>query len=392
LNLEKWRLFPRSEGIAPYFLITNLLIPVYFLLHEPSRTQWIGFVLLGLFVVLFRQFYYHAKWAPQILLTQVGILLILAAVFHPMYSFAGFMIAHPLSKQKLTILLSTTIAFIIGMGAIVVPYIGEAGPQLWFGLLTPVFGVCVLPYIIRASIQFQQMTERLRGVTAERTAQQEERQRIARELHDTLGHTLSLIALKGQVVEKLVERNPERAIQEAREIRETARAALKQMRELVTEMKVAYFADEYKHAVSLCSTAGIKLRFEYQSVSNRSPSNGLDGDVLAKNPLPLTPLQETVLAMCFREMITNVVRHSRATSCMVLLEIQEGEVRVTVSDDGIGLDPDQAYNSSNGMAGLRQRLVLVDGRMSLSSSSGKGTEVSVHIPRVIRNEKVGAMG
>lgn len=346
-------------------------------------------MLIGLFVILFRQLYYNVKWVPQILVTQVAILLLLAAVFHPMYSFAGFMIAYPLSKQKITILISTTIAFIIGMGAIVVPYIGQAGPQFWLMLLMPVFGVCILPYIIRASIQFQQMAEQLRGVTAERTAQQEERQRIARELHDTLGHTLSLIALKGQVVEKLVERNPERAIQEAREIRETARAALKQMRELVTEMKVAYFADEYQHAVSLCSTAGIKLKSEYQSVSNRTPSNGLEGDILAKNPLPLTPLQETVLAMCFRELITNVVRHSRATSCMVHVNIQEGEVRVTVSDDGIGVDTDRVYTSSNGMAGLRQRLVLVDGHMSLSSSLGKGTELTIHIPRVIRNEKAG---
>ncbi|GIO68192.1 hypothetical protein J21TS3_30130 [Paenibacillus cookii] len=94
--------------------------------------------------------------------------------------------------------------------------------------------------------------------------------------------------------------------------------------------------------------------------------------------------------MCFRETITNVVRHSRATKCIVHLDIQEGEVRVSVRDDGIGADPEQLNTSSNGLAGLRQRLVMIDGRMSLSSSSGKGTEVTLHIPRVIRNEKVGS--
>lgn len=388
MNREKWRLFPKAEGVAPYFLLTNLVIPLYFLLYEPSSIQWLGFVLLGLFVLLFRQFYFYAKWASPILMVQVGILLILAAVFHPMYTFIGFMIAVPLSRQKMPILLSITIVFTVAMGFIAVPYLDQMGSQLWIGLV-PMFGICILPYIIRASIRFQQKSARLRADTAERMAQQEERQRIARELHDTLGHTLSLIALKGEVIEKLINRHPERAIEEAREVRETARAALKQMRELVTEMKVTTFAEEYKHAVSLCSAAGIPLFFQYQSISDPRPSHVGTGDALVNDPLPLTPLQETILAMCFRETITNVVRHSRATKCNVLLDIQEGEVRVSVSDDGVGADTDQINTSSNGLAGLRQRLVMVDGRMSLSSSSGKGTEVTLHIPRVIRNEKVG---
>nr|WP_229106675.1 sensor histidine kinase [Paenibacillus sp. 1001270B_150601_E10] len=286
------------------------------------------------------------------------------------------------------ILLSITIVFTVAMGFIVVPYLDQMGSQIWIGLV-PMFGICILPYIIRTSTRFQQKSARLRAETAERMAQQEERQRIARELHDTLGHTLSLIALKGEVVEKLINRHPERAIEEAREIRETARAALKQMRELVTEMKFTHFADEYKHAVSLCSAAGIPLLFQYQSISDPRLSNVGTGDALVNIQLPLTPLQETILAICFRETITNVVRHSRATKCNVHLDIQEGEVRVSVSDDGIGADTDQLYTSSNGLAGLRQRLVMIDGHMSLSSALGKGTEVTLHIPRVIRNEKVG---
>ncbi|UNK18790.1 sensor histidine kinase [Paenibacillus sp. N3/727] len=393
MNRVTWRLFPESEGAAPYILLTNLLIPIYFLLREPTSMQWLGFVLLGLFVILFRQFYYTSKWALHIIIVQVAITLILGAVFHPMYTFVGFLIANSLSKQKLPILISISILFAIGMGAIVVPYVGHAGPELWIGLLPPLFGVSVMPFIIRASMQYKQMAERLEAATVqvERMAQQEERQRIARELHDTLGHTLSLIALKGEVVEKLVKRQPEKAAREASEIRETARAALKQMRELVTEMKVAYFVDESHHAISLCSAAGIPMEFNYRSVSDPSPTAYVERDVIENISLPLTPLQETILAMCFRELITNVVRHSRAESCKVHLDIQEGEVRVSVSDDGIGIDPEQVSTSSNGMAGLRQRLVLVDGRISVSSSSGKGTEITIHIPRTIRDERVGTI-
>ncbi|GKU77819.1 sensor histidine kinase [Paenibacillus sp. L3-i20] len=323
------------------------------------------------------------------MLTQLGLLLALAALFHPMFTFLGFMIAGPLSKQKLPVLISSTIIFAIGMGAISAPLIGEAGPQLWIGLLTPVFGISVMPYLIRGTIKVQQKSSRMRAEAAERMAQQEERQRIARELHDTLGHTLSLIALKGEVVEKLVVRNPERAIQEAREIRETARAALKQMRELVTEMKVAFFVDEYEHAISLCSAADISLSCYYQSVTTDQSAESLERDAVAEITLPLSTLQETILAMCFRETTTNLVRHSRAKNCKVLVVIEEGEVSVSVSDDGIGVDLNDAYASSNGIAGLRQRLMLVDGNLSLSSSPGKGMEVTIHIPRVIRTVKVG---
>ncbi|MGM1046482.1 MAG: sensor histidine kinase [Bacillota bacterium] len=393
MNRVTWRLFPESEGAAPYILLINLFIPIYFLLREPSSMQWLGFVLLGLFVILFRQFYYTSKWALHIIIAQVAITLILGAVFHPMYTFVGFLIANSLSKQKLPILISISVLFAIGMGVIVVPYMGYAGPELWIGLLPPLFGVSVMPFIVRASMQYKQMAERLEAATVqvERMAQQEERQRIARELHDTLGHTLSLIALKGEVVEKLVKRQPEKAAREASEIRETARAALKQMRELVTEMKVAYFVDESHHAISLCSAAGIPMEFNYRSVSDPNPTAYVERDVIANISLPLTPLQETILAMCFRELITNVVRHSRAASCKVHLDIQEGEVRVSVRDDGIGIDPEQVSTSSNGMAGLRQRLVLVDGRISVSSSSGKGTEITIHIPRTIRDERVGTI-
>ncbi|MBH5320934.1 sensor histidine kinase [Paenibacillus sp. GSMTC-2017] len=389
MDQQKWRLFPKSEGVAPYFLLTNLVIPIYFLVQQPPNFRWLGFVLLALFAVLFRQYYFINKWGPHILITQVGVLLCLAALFHPMFAFLGFMVAGPLAKQKLPIVLSTSIGFGIGMAVIAVPYIGNAGPQLWIGLLIPVFGLCVMPYIIRAAIKVQQRNAQMRADTAERMAQQEERQRIARELHDTLGHTLSLIALKGEVVEKLVVRNPDRAILEAREIRETARSALKQMRELVTEMKFAYFVDEYHHALSLCSAADMSLKLFYQSVSTQKPVECIERGVIANIALPLNALQETIMAMCFRETVTNVVRHSGAKNCKILLEIQEGEIRVTVSDDGVGVDTDRMYTSSNGMAGLRQRLILIDGRISLTSAIGKGTDVTIHIPRVIRNEKVG---
>jgi len=260
-----------------------------------------------------------------------------------------------------------------------------------FILIPPIFGVCNLPFIIRNAAKFKTMAERLKAATEqlERMAQQEERQRIARELHDTLGHTLSLIALKGELTEKLIPRAPEKAMSEARELTETARSALKQMRELVTEMRVVRLAEEYAHARSLCAAAGIAFTIE-DRVYDIKADKPVDEASPSIARTPLSPLQETILAMSFREVLTNVVRHSRATDCKAELEIQEGSVILHVTDNGQGMDEKEIKSASgSGIAGLRQRLMLVDGHLTIQSAPQAGMQIGLHIPRTIRSHQGG---
>ena len=127
----------------------------------------------------------------------------------------------------------------------------------------------------------------------EHLAKVAERERIARDLHDLLGHTLSLITLKAELARKLVDRDPQRAKQEMQDVEHTSRAALADVREAISGYRGQGLAAELLRARQTLETAGITVDCEASEV-------------------PLSPAQETVLALALREAVTNVVRHAQA--------------------------------------------------------------------------------
>jgi two-component system sensor histidine kinase DesK len=201
----------------------------------------------------------------------------------------------------------------------------------------------------------------------------EERQRISRDLHDTLGHTLSLITLKSELAEKLIIKYPERAVQEVKDIQATSRAALKQVRELVSGMNAVTIRDEIPHAKQILAAAGIILEVK--------------GDVGEG----VAPLVDNILGMCLREAVTNVVKHSKAKVCIVEWVEEMGSYKLFVIDKGEGVDMELCSNdaSKNGLKGMRERLKLVDGDLQFASSKGKGTSVTFTVPRVAKSREAG---
>ncbi|TCP69249.1 sensor histidine kinase [Baia soyae] len=195
----------------------------------------------------------------------------------------------------------------------------------------------------------------------------DERQRIARDLHDTLGHTLSLITLKGQLAEKLIHKDPSRAEQEARDIQTTARSALQQVRELISDMNIVKWNDEVNRSRQILGAAEIQF-------------TSRDGGVT------LTPFVENIFAMCLRELITNVVKHSRATMCHLQSGEEEGHFFLRVTDNGTGFSPENQKVESHGLIGMRQRLSLVEGIL-LIESTNKGTMIAIQIPKVIKHKE-----
>src|SRR5699024_9360854 len=130
----------------------------------------------------------------------------------------------------------------------------------------------------------------------------EERQRIARDLHDTLGQKLSLIGLKSDLAGKLIDSDRDVAKSEIDDIHQTARIALKEVREMVSDMKEARLEDEMIRVRQILQAAQMTYHIE--------------GGQLKNTPL----LIESVLTMCLKEAVTNVVKHSQATSCHVMIK------------------------------------------------------------------------
>ncbi len=170
-----------------------------------------------------------------------------------------------------------------------------------------------------------------------------ERERIARDLHDLLGHTLSVIVLKSELASRLADKDPSRAISEIRDVERIARDALSEVRSAVRGMRQTTLEGELRNVRLACDAANLKLESYLE-------------------PLDLPSATEQTLAFALREAVTNVIRHADARVVTVSLERMNGTVRLTVTDDGTG-----AIRDGNGLRGMRERLTLGGGSLEVSA-------------------------
>lgn len=181
-----------------------------------------------------------------------------------------------------------------------------------------------------------------------------ERERVARDVHDVLGHSLTVVSVKAELAERLLEADPERARAELAEIQSLTRQALAEIRATVSGLRVARLADELAAAQAALDGAGIEAD-------------------LPVDPSVVDPRHRIVLAWVLREAVTNVVRHSRATRCVVEL----GTDRLRVCDDGRGLGRSAP---GNGLRGARERVATAGGTLTvLPGPEGRGTLVEVQL-------------
>jgi len=182
-----------------------------------------------------------------------------------------------------------------------------------------------------------------------------ERERIARDMHDILGHTLSVIILKSELAGRLVAQNPERARAEIGDIERTSRKALAEVREAILGYRAGDLRAELERAKATLATANVAVDYSFE-------------------PADIPPAQERVLAMVLREAVTNVVRHAHAKHCYVMLEKMGDSFRLTFRDDGRG----GIHHEGLGMRGIRERVTAIGGTVSWNTASG--TEMIVTVP------------
>ena len=184
-----------------------------------------------------------------------------------------------------------------------------------------------------------------------------ERERIGRDLHDLLGHTLSMVALKSELAGKLLDRDPLAARREIDEVARVARDALAQVRRAVSGIRAAGLAAELASAKLLLQCDGVGFRYQ-------------------RADLVLTPELETVFALTLREAVTNIQRHAQATHAEVTLAATGAEAVLLIADDGCG----GAVVPGNGLLGMRERIESLGGCLRVDSGAGGGTRIEARLP------------
>jgi two-component system, NarL family, sensor histidine kinase DesK len=227
------------------------------------------------------------------------------------------------------------------------PFTDDGGPWFLVLIVALVGAVCLVVRVLeRRGAEHRALTDHLAVTT--------ERERVARDVHDVLGHSLTVVTVKAELAERLVDTDPERAKAELAQIRDLTRQSLAEIRATVGGLRVARLTDQISSAHEALENAGI------------------DSDLIG-DPSVVDPRHRVVLAWSLREAVTNVVRHSSASAC----HIELGSDFLTVDDDGEGL---RGHREGNGLRGLRERAASAGGTVEVGPGpGGEGTRLKVQL-------------
>ncbi len=234
----------------------------------------------------------------------------------------------------------------------------------WNGL-NIAYATWISTWVTAAILSLSEAVRELRAAREElaRRAVEEERLRFSRDLHDLLGHTLSVIVVKSEAARRLAPRDLEAAMVQVTDIESVGRQALTEIREAVTGYREGSLTTELDRARSALTAAGI------EPVVHRSGS-------------PLVPQTEALLGWVVREAVTNAVRHSGATRCEITVHGTAERVRLTIADNGDGepSTPPPAGIGGTGLKGLTERLAAAGGSLRAGPSPRGGFTVTAELP------------
>jgi two-component system, NarL family, sensor histidine kinase DesK len=347
----------RDHGWGP--LLWVLYLGFFFVqpvAEHVSRKQWIfDGVGAAIFLVLYWGIFLLERPRP---LLHVGGMMLLGVLYFPFNP--GGCTFFIFAAAMVPFLVETQGKAIAGLG--VIAAIAAIEGFLLHVSVWELFWAAVFPVFIGAGNVFfaerNRMNRKLRKANEEieNLAKVAERERIARDLHDVLGHTLSVITLKSELAGKLVDRDPQRAGKEIREVEQISRQALSDVRDAIRGYRSQGLVAELAQAKTTLETAGLTVQCD------------------AATTMKLPAVQESVLSLAVREAVTNVVRHAQARSCRMRLEQQNGCCRLEIQDDGCG-----SFNGEgNGLRGMRERVEMLGG--TLDRSTEAGTTLTITLP------------
>jgi two-component system sensor histidine kinase DesK len=340
----------------------------------PNRKVWLGtIVIFGLFLAVFAGYVRAADERKAWRFWMIGATFALGLITFPwnqgastffVYT-AAFLPFSLKSTQKVLWLFLVECLIILAEGAFFQS--ARLPPYLHIGWPNTLIAIFLVIIIGGGNIFF---AEQRRAECRLRAAQDEnlalaalaERERIARDLHDVLGHTLSVIVLKAELAGRLIAIDPGRANAEIMDVERISRTALAEVREAIGGYRARGLAAEIDAARLTLDAAGVTLIAE----SSQAP------------PTALNPQEETALALALREAVTNIVRHSRATTCRLHFITESGQRRLVVEDDG----QHSISREGNGLRGMRERIESLGGHflMERGIAHNRGTRLTIDLP------------
>ena len=369
-----WRLYA-------YFWLICLVFPIFSLIQTHARGNSLFFPVVGL--VLFTAAYFRVMWPHPLnnrartrfgwrtsitIITGLTLLVLLLSrmygnsflwLFIGVSAIAGIL----LSFRNASIVVFGLTLLTLGMSVAASDGLANAN---WLQVIPLVLLVRGLGLDMIGFVRLSDALRELQGARQQlaRQAVTEERLRMARDLHDLLGHTLSLITLKSELAGRLLEKDPYSATQEIHEVERVARQALRDVREAVAGYRQHTLHGELDGARQILEAAGIECAIDYEAPS-------------------LPPQVDAVLGWVVREGVTNVIRHSRAQHCLIRIISSEDTVRAKISNDGDPRKEGTPVEWGSGLSGLAERVASEGGRIEAEAQSmpdGPGFRLKVEIP------------
>ena len=227
--------------------------------------------------------------------------------------------------------------------------------EVWFAALPWRYWGITSAWCAVAAVSYLWVVKMLSAL--DRLAKLAERERIARDLHDVLGHTLSLVTLKAELAGQLLSEDGDigTARREIAAIEGLSRGALSEVRQTIRGFRVESLPLEMDRVAQMLHAARIACSCDHEAVE-------------------LDSARESVLSLALREAVTNVVRHARAKTCHIRVQRQADTCLLEVEDDGLG----GIYAEGQGLRGMRERVEAIGGSLVLDRS--RGTRLSVRVP------------
>jgi len=369
--IKKYMTFQKNNGIAPYIWTILCILPFYFIFRSPSTIEIVVGILLTLvFFILYRIAFISKGWPVYLwTLILIGISITASSLFS--YVYFAFFLAYFIGNIKDRIPFFTLYFIHLISTSAAINYNIVIHEKLFLQQLPFVIiiwiSVILLPFSIHNRKERGQLEEKLEDANKRisELVKIEERNRIARDLHDTLGQKLSLIGLKSDLARKLIIKDPELARQELKDVQQTARTALSEVRKMVSSMRGIRLKDEILRVKQMINAAQINFVSE--------------GDFTLANVSLLT---ENILSMCLKEAVNNVVKHSEAKTCFISIEQSWKETVMTIRDDGVFKGETGILAEGHGLIGMKERLEFINGSLELLTKDG--TTLMIRVPNDIK--------